>query len=221
MVLPRRLEPEVMDSPAEARDYDAMDHGEVNRCFVSDLLSAGLAGGTVLDLGTGTALVPIELCLRCGECRVEAIDMAGAMLALARRRVTNAGFEDRIHLVRADAKQLPFRHGTFDAVISNSIVHHIAEPSAVLAETWRVARRGGLLFFRDLLRPQSEAEVGALVDRYAGNESEHGRAMFADSLRAALSLEEVRARVGRLGGDPREVRQTSDRHWTWAARKQP
>ena len=33
-MLPRVLEPEVMDSPEEALDYDEMDHGEVNRQFV-------------------------------------------------------------------------------------------------------------------------------------------------------------------------------------------
>ena len=38
-MLPRVLEPEVMDSPDEARDYDAMDHGQVNRAFVNDLLA--------------------------------------------------------------------------------------------------------------------------------------------------------------------------------------
>ena len=39
-MLPRVLEPEVMDSPEEARDYDAMDHAEVNRRFVADFLTA-------------------------------------------------------------------------------------------------------------------------------------------------------------------------------------
>lgn len=36
-MLPRVLEPEVMDTVEEAVDYDAMDHGEVNRVFVEDL----------------------------------------------------------------------------------------------------------------------------------------------------------------------------------------
>ena len=36
----RVLEPEVMDSVAEARDYDAMDHSAVNRAFVADFLAA-------------------------------------------------------------------------------------------------------------------------------------------------------------------------------------
>jgi hypothetical protein len=41
--------------------------------------------------------------------------------------------------------------------------------------------------------------------------------MFADSLRAALALEEIRELVARFGFPADSVRQTSDRHWTWAA----
>ena len=44
MPLRRVLEPEVMDSPEEAGDYDSMDHGDVNRLFVSDLLAVRAAG---------------------------------------------------------------------------------------------------------------------------------------------------------------------------------
>ena len=39
-MIPRILEPEVMDSPLEAVDYNTMDHSQVNRVFVDDLLSA-------------------------------------------------------------------------------------------------------------------------------------------------------------------------------------
>ena len=40
MSLARILEPEVMDSPQEAADYDAMDYREVNERFVTELLAA-------------------------------------------------------------------------------------------------------------------------------------------------------------------------------------
>jgi len=43
--------------------------------------------------------------------------------------------------------------------------------------------------------------------------------MFADSLHAAWTLDEVRGLVTRLGFAPATVHQTSDRHWTWAAAK--
>jgi len=218
-MLPRVLEPEVMDSAAEARDYDAMDHASVNRAFVDDFLACRAADGPVLDAGTGTAQIPIELCRRDGRVRVVAVDLAAHMLRVGGDNVRRAGLEGRIRLERCDAKQLPFAAGAFAAVISNSIVHHIPQPQRVLAEMVRVARPRGWLFVRDLLRPADDDTVGRLVATYAGAANAHQQQMFGDSLWAALTLEEVRGLVTGLGFEPATVQPTSDRHWTWRARK--
>jgi ubiquinone/menaquinone biosynthesis C-methylase UbiE len=208
-----------MDSPQEARDYDAMDHGTVNRAFVADFVAVWDRLGPVLDVGTGTAQIPIELCRQIVNVQVTAVDLAEHMLQMGRANVQRAGFADRIHLERVDAKEMAYTTGTFSAAISNSIVHHIPEPACVLAEMVRVVRPAGLLFVRDLLRPANEKDLQRLVAAYAGQENEHQQQMFADSLHAALSLPEVRERIVALQFDPAGVRQTSDRHWTWVAKK--
>ena len=64
MALERILEPEVMDTLAEAQDYDSMDHGGVNEHFVAEAISFGIDSGDVLDLGTGTAQIPVQYCLK-------------------------------------------------------------------------------------------------------------------------------------------------------------
>jgi len=219
MALERVLEPEVMDTYEEARDYDSMDHQAVNKLFVDDLLAVGNIGNDILDVGTGTAQIPVELCRQSEDCRIIAIDMAVHMLDLARFNIEVDGFTQRIFLQQIDAKDMQFESEMFDCVMSNSIIHHIPEPLAVLAESIRVTRPGGLLFFRDLLRPESGEEVAHLVSTYAGDENEHQRQMFDDSLRAALSLSEVRAMVSSLGFEAETVQATSDRHWTWIAIK--
>ncbi len=218
-MLHRVLEPEVMDSPAEARDYDAMDHREVNARFVDDLLTAGRVEGEWLDLGTGTAQIPIELCRHHPGVRVLAVDMAESMLEVARANVEAAGLGERIRLEQVDAKRLPYDDGRFDAIISNSIVHHIPEPRSILAEAARVVKTGGRLMFRDLLRPVDERVLDDLVETYAGDASAPQQKMFRDSLHAALALEEIRELVAALGFPPSGVEQTSDRHWTWVAEK--
>lgn len=218
-MLPRTLEVEAMDTESEAVDYDTMDHSEVNRVFVDDLLAEAPGPGEILDLGTGTAQIPIELCRRHFDAQVLAVDAAGHMIRVAQQNVDRAGLSDRIRLQRIDAKGLPWEDKFFATVMSNSIVHHIADPMDVLAEAWRVVIPGGLVFFRDLFRPADEATLAHLVDTYAGDSNEHQRQMFADSLRAALTVAEMRELVGRLGAPSESVRVTSDRHWTWAARK--
>src|SRR5829696_7370650 len=86
-MLPRVLEPEVMDTPEEARDYDAMDHATVNRAFVADFLALWDGRGPVLDVGTGTAQIPIELARWFAVGEVLAIDLAEEMLAVGRANV--------------------------------------------------------------------------------------------------------------------------------------
>lgn len=227
-MLSRVLEPEVMDTAAEARDYDAMDHGEVNARFCEDLAARGPIEGRVLDVGTGTARIPIELCALAPRATVVAIDLAEHMLSLARENVARAGLSSRVTVAKADAKALPYRDGEFAAAVSNSIIHHIPEPSGVLAEMWRVTAPGGLLFVRDLHRPASEAEVDRLVEMYGGRRPEgaearrafdHQRALFRASLFAALTIDEVVAMAEPLGIPRRAVTMTSDRHWTLAVQK--
>ncbi len=235
-MLPRILEAELMDTPEEALAYDEMDHTEVNRIFIADLLaaaeavlesrSASASGDDweepsvgVLDLGTGTAQQPIELCRQCDAVRVMAADAATSMLDLARYNIEIAGLTQRIQLDHVDAKQLPYSAGMFDITMSNSILHHIPEPIDVLRESVRVTAAGGLLFFRDLARPADEQELDHLVGTYAGEANDVQRRLFRDSLHAALSVDEMQQWVSELGFDASSVRVTSDRHWTWSAQR--
>src|SRR5262249_1295984 len=149
--------------------------------------------------------------------RVTGIDLAEHMLRVGRENVQRAGLADRVHLQLCDAKGAPFADGSFAAVMSNSIVHHVPEPVTVLAEMVRLVRPDGRLFVRDLLRPPDQATLAHLVATYAGDANAHQQKMFDDSLRAALTLAEIRALVAKFGFDPETVRQTTDRHWTWTA----
>src|SRR2546426_9562559 len=91
VMLARFLEPEVMDTREEAIDYDAMDHSTVNRVFVEDFLAIWDGGVPLLDVGTGTAQIPIELCRRSAVAQVVAIDLADEMLRVGRDNVNRAG----------------------------------------------------------------------------------------------------------------------------------
>jgi ubiquinone/menaquinone biosynthesis C-methylase UbiE len=216
-VLTRVLEPEVMDRPEEAREYDAMDHSAVIARFVADFLGAHGAGrgGELLDVGTGPARIPIALCRADRHFKILGVDLAGPMLDLARRNAAGAGLVDRIRFARGDAKALPFPDGRFEAVVSNTIVHHIPDPAVALAEMIRLVAPGGTLMVRDLARPSDASSVEALVQLHAGSEPIAARNLLRDSLNASLTLDEVRAIIADLGMSAEGVAMTSDRHWTW------
>jgi ubiquinone/menaquinone biosynthesis C-methylase UbiE len=214
----RTLEPEVMDTFEAAMMYDQMDHETVNRKFVDDLLSGGKVAGEVIDLGTGTALIPIELCQRVEDVRLLAIDASSEMLDLARRRIEIAQMTQRIQLEQADCKSLKgFANAMADVVISNTVIHHLPDPASMVGEAVRLLRPGGRLFSRDLVRPASIAEVDALVAAHTANETAEARAMFRDSLLAALTVDEARRMFASFGLPPENLKMTSDRHWTFDA----
>ena len=85
----------------------------------------------------------------------------------------------------------------------------IADMAASRELAWR-------LFVRDLIRPAREAVVIELVKMHAGSADDRQRALFEASLRAAFTIEEVRALAGALTIPPDSVQKTSDRHWTLA-----
>ena len=220
-MIPRTLEPEVMDLPDDAREYDSMDHREVNQAFTKDFLDKRDPedGFLVLDVGTGTAQIPIVICQHDPRFIIHALDLAKSMLDIANQNIQATSFQNQIITILQDAKKLSFPDNHFDAVISNSIIHHIPEPTLVFSEMVRVTKPGGLLFVRDLMRPPIEPAVARLVKLHAAQATAYQQKLFGDSLRAALTEQEVRNMVGELGFGKETVRQSSDRHWTWIARK--
>jgi ubiquinone/menaquinone biosynthesis C-methylase UbiE len=89
----------------------------------------------------------------------------------------------------------------------------------VLAELWRILKPGGILFVRDLMRPDDIETLENLVQTYAGDANSHQQKMFRESLHAALTVDEVRELVGELGISGAAVQPTSDRHWTICVKK--
>ena len=139
-----------------------------------------------------------------------------------RENIAEAGLQGRIRCLRGDVKGLTPTLGgrQFEAVISNTIIHHIPEPApAVEAMKGRVAP-GGTLMVRDLAGPNSREEVDRLVQIYAGGETPEARGLFEDSLHAALTLAEIREIIEALGLPAAcAIIMTSDRHWTLTWRR--
>jgi len=98
---------------------------------------AGIAAARVLDVGCGTGRLAAELARR--GARVWGVEPSPEMLAVARAKVP-AG----VGLKRGRAERLPFRDGWFERVVF-SLVLHLVDRSAALAEAHRVLVPGGRL----------------------------------------------------------------------------
>ncbi|MDS3860260.1 class I SAM-dependent methyltransferase [Thermosynechococcaceae cyanobacterium BACA0444] len=216
MAIPRILEPEVMDTAQAAADYDAMDFTEVNNDFAQLALELGPESGRILDLGTGTARIPLLLAQARPHWQITAVDLAASMLTIGQQHIDQAQLHDQITLLPADAKSLPLGDQSFDLIISNSLVHHLPDPLPFFAEIQRLLHFQGALLIRDLIRPQTEAGLQNILMNHGGNSSPNQLKLFQDSLRASFTLSEIKTMIHQAGIKNVEIYQSSNRHWTVA-----
>jgi len=213
MAFKRVLEPEIMDTDRDAREYGAIDRAEANAGFVRILADElDFRRGKLADLGAGPCAIPVAICRRLKNVRVTAVELAPAMLKLASKKIARCGFSGRIRLLPADAKDTGLPAGSFDFVTCNNLLHHIADPALLFREIARLLRPGGGVLVQDLRRPRSAGELDAQMANCAGD-TPRQRELLRNSLCAALRMEEVAAYARRGGLKGFTLAAAGDRHW--------
>jgi ubiquinone/menaquinone biosynthesis C-methylase UbiE len=214
--LQRILEPELMDTRRDAEEYDAMDFWEADKsCAAAAIgLLRGRKNAIVLDVGTGTAKIPLLMLEQRDDLDILAVDMAREMLKVAARRVADAKLSGKCQLAYMDAKALRVPAAKYDLVVCNSTAHHIPDPVSVFREIARVVKPDGAILVRDLVRPESMDNAWTIVKRVAAGEHIRQQQLFFDSLCAALTLDDVQGFVTKVDLKRMKIALCSDRHWT-------
>jgi SAM-dependent methyltransferase len=207
-------EPELMEDPEQARAYALADFSEPHEAFVRHFqrLFPDFAHGRVLDLGCGAADVTIRFARAYSRATLEGIDGAEPMLELGREAVARAGLDSRI-VLRSLHLPAAGLNGGYDAVISNSLLHHLAEPETLWQAVAKAARPGAPLLVMDLLRPASRDAALGLVRLHAGDAAPVLARDFFNSLLAAYRPGEVARQLRAAGLAHLDVEPVSDRHW--------
>ena len=130
------------DSAAKRYDRQTKRLAAMYDEMVRRILQELAPGDNVLDVGTGTGEIPLRICHAVS--RLEAVDASREMIAVARDNAKLRGARNVTFSVH-NSYNLPFRDGTFDAVIVSNLLHIVEHPADVLAEARRVLKAAGRL----------------------------------------------------------------------------
>lgn len=196
-------EPALMNDPAQAAAYAGphLDNAYwlfvqlFQKCF-PDLEPHG----AILDLGCGTAGIPLRLARIFSNCEIHCVDGSAQMLDYAGKAVQGEGLDRQVHLFHGylpDKFLLPCdRYGT---VISNSFLHHLDDPMVL----WQTLQQYGLpnaaVLVIDLLRPTNEERAQLIINNYLAEGPPLLRQDMLLSLRAAFTLDEIAAQLQKAG----------------------
>ncbi len=100
---------------------------------------------TVLDIGCGAAGKSLYYA-SLGAKMVHGADVVERYREESKKLSIEKGLEDKFQFHLCDAKNLEFEDGTFDTIIMNDSMEHVAEPEEVVKECMRVLKSGGRLF---------------------------------------------------------------------------
>jgi cyclopropane fatty-acyl-phospholipid synthase-like methyltransferase len=210
----RVLEPELMDDQEQALAYAKADFEEENQGFVNRFLEfyPEFKSGHVLDLGCGPADIPIRLARALPDCRMTGVDGSASMIALGAEAIRAAGLANRITL-RCERFQETVLEVRADAVISNSLLHHVPNALQFWYAVKKLAQPGAVALVMDLLRPESPEAAKALVEKYAADEPAILRRDFYNSLLASYTEDEVAAQLAEMNLSRLLIDVPDDRHW--------
>jgi SAM-dependent methyltransferase len=221
----RTPEPDLMDDDEQARQYAEADFSISDLAFVAAILAnlkaTAVQPRRILDLGCGPGNISLPLAQALPEPPLLAIDGAEAMLRLARERQrhlpkTPARLLFHRALLPLTAEALtgltPDFRPPFTLLVSNSLLHHLRDPAALWEGLRLWGCPGALVVIRDLRRPDSLAELDALVERHAGGAPDLLRRDFHRSLAAAYRPEEVKRQLHIAGLDGLQVSTVEDRY---------
>jgi ubiquinone/menaquinone biosynthesis C-methylase UbiE len=97
----------------------------------------------VLELGSGLGILAEKVSKKLGSGKMTGIEISAEQLAKCPPENENLVF------IMGDARDLPFKEGTYDVVYCRYILEHVPDPLRVLQEAKRVLKPGGKVFIQE------------------------------------------------------------------------
>ena len=98
-----------------------------------------IGSGSIVDLGSGTGYLSIEIAKRAPGLQVYGIDLSRQMVKIARGHARGVG---NVRFEFGNVTSLPFEDDSIDFIVSTGSLHHWNKPAKVFDECYRVLKNG-------------------------------------------------------------------------------
>lgn len=212
----RTIEPELMNEEDQSHAYAQADFAEPNINFMNlfqETFSQKFKGH-VLDIGCGNADITLRFAQTYPECLIDGIDGSASMLSFGHKSLNEQplNVQKRVRLITGVIPNIKLPQQHYDVIISNSVLHHLHNPSVLWDFIKSYGVEGTRVFIGDLFRPSSPQRAMEIVDLYAKNEPDILKRDFYNSLLAAFEISEIQEQLRLANIDKFSVKQISDRH---------
>ncbi|GLB29399.1 hypothetical protein LAD12857_13220 [Lacrimispora amygdalina] len=179
---------EGIQSEVTAEIFDEFAKGMRDKGWngVTEMISSGIHGGDILEIGPGPGYVGLELAKQINPRTFTGCEISPAMIRIAEKNAKEYGIAARY--VQGNGMNMPLPDVSFDCVISNGSMHEWENPVEVFDEIYRVLRPGGRYCITDMRR-----DIGFLKRYmiYFSTKPKEIRPGFLSSLNASYTQEEI------------------------------
>lgn len=215
-------ESQLMDDFEQARAYALADFEEPHNHFITlfrERFPDEAMEGIALDLGCGPGDITKRFANAFPACRIHAVEGAESMLMFARQMIDFEMLHERVRLFKRLLPTDKLPKAQYDAVICNSLLHHLDDPMVLWRTVNQFAKPGAAIFVMDLMRPDSRETAEVMRRQYAANEPAILQQDFYNSLLAAYTPDEVKTQLQKADLGHLTVEEVSDRHLLVSGRK--
>lgn len=159
---------EIMDEKEEVLFFAKTTKNSVLHKFTINYLINNylLKDACILDLGSGTAEIPIKLVQQIPEIKeIIAIDASQEMTSYAKKETNLLNLEKKIKIVKGkipgiEKKLKPF---SFDIIFSSLLLHHMPDPFFFWEEIKNLSNRNTSVFILDFIRPKNKESAKKII----------------------------------------------------------
>jgi len=202
LVYPSRL-----DFPSEISSEDIQtfiesrerEHpGKLEDEFAARALGLGIESGIILDVGTRVGLIALKIVWQNENLVAMGLDTAGPLVERARATATAWELNERAVFQVGDPRNMRFKGGYFDLVVSDCSLHRFDDVVGVLREVGRVLKPKGAILIRDYRRPNRLKMIGK-IQQHTELLGDAMRSQVEQAIQSAYTSDEIRQAVAEAG----------------------